>query len=229
MNKMKLLDNLFASDTNFKPIKFKSIGQLRKIDDNKYKFYKDKMIVGSINNDLFGGCRCMINDVGLFISEYIEFNAVTIFTKNKSEKKQFNPGKIDIEKIVDLVSNGSTEWKEIKEILNLVEVEPCDIKVTVKRYEKIDNYILLYDNENNIGEILINEDLSYEIQLWNLTLSLELSESGTSFSLMRINNNTTTTEYDHYLHHEITEDKLIKLALSNNFSRENIELMLNLK
>lgn len=229
MNKMKLLDNLFASDTNFKPIKFKSIGQLRKIDDNKYKFYKDKMIVGSINNDLFGGCRCMINDVGLFIGEYIKFNIVTIFTKNKSEKKQFNPGKIDIEKIVDLVSNGSTEWKEIKEILNLVEVEPRDIKVTIKRYEKIDNYILLYDNENNLGEILINEDLSYEIQLWNLTLSLELSESGTSFSLMRINNNTTTTEYDHYLHHEITEDKLIKLALSNNFSRENIELMLNLK
>lgn len=48
---MKLLSELFAPDSNFKKIKFRYIGEVRKTDDDLYMIYVGSELIGTVFGD----------------------------------------------------------------------------------------------------------------------------------------------------------------------------------
>lgn len=218
---MKLLNSLFAPDSNFKESKFKLIGEVNKIS-NGYKISHGDSIVGKIIKK--NQYLVMIHRVVYVIYQHDPMRIDRLHSNN--ETRYFHKKELTDDDLVDVVRAQMTEFDEFISYLDLVPIKKKDLRKKIDRIEEEGYNIKLFSNGLLVSNIVVSEPF-YKINLYS-SIDGCSKEMIVSFSNDKI---VFLTKEFHKVYHEhgITKEKMIKLVKSQDLSIGNIEKVLDLK
>lgn len=118
---MKLLNELFAPDSNFKPVKLRFVGRVKPLD-SMYEIYDDSRSLGIVIH-IDNQYRCRFSNWNsITIREDKNTIVVEMSKKTALKQRRFNLVDINMGKIINLVRGDFQTWNEIIQYLDLVEI-----------------------------------------------------------------------------------------------------------